>query len=104
MTMSISRRKFVGASAATVGGQLWPRAARSAQNIMSTTPKGVRIEDVSASFEDYLYRAPYRFGGRDVDRVTLLNVSITGRTRSGRPQRGVGSMTMGNVWSFPSKT
>jgi L-alanine-DL-glutamate epimerase-like enolase superfamily enzyme len=102
--MSISRRKFVGASAAAVGRLLWPLAAQSAQQIMAANPKGVRIADVSTSFEDFLYRAPYRFGGRDVDRVTLLNVSITVRTRSGRSARGVGSMTMGNVWAFPSAT
>ena len=33
-----------------------------------------RIEELRTSFEDYLYRAPYKFGGKEVDRVTLLNV------------------------------
>src|SRR2546430_2374789 len=33
-----------------------------------------RIEDLTIGFQDYRYRAPYMFGGREVDRVTLLNV------------------------------
>jgi L-alanine-DL-glutamate epimerase-like enolase superfamily enzyme len=102
--MSISRRKFVGASAAAAGRLVWPHSTRGQLQVMAASSKGVRIEEVSTSCEDFLYRAPYRFGGRDVDRVTLLNVSITVRSRSGRSARGVGSMTMGNVWSFPSKT
>ncbi|PYV15459.1 MAG: hypothetical protein DMG21_15000 [Acidobacteria bacterium] len=86
------------------GLSVWPRPAQSGLEIMAASPKGVRIEEVSLSFEDFLYRAPYRFGGRDVDRVTLLNVSLTVSTRSGKSAGGAGSMTMGNVWAFPSKT
>lgn len=104
MTKSISRRKFVGASAAAVGGWVCPHVVPGGLQIMAASSKGVRIENVSISFEDFHYRAPYRFGGRDVDRVTLLNVAMTVRPRSGRLARGVGSMTMGNVWAFPSKT
>ncbi len=102
--MPISRRKFVGASLAAAGYVALPRLARSAPEIVVPNPQGTRIEDVSIAYEDFLYRAPYRFGGRDVDRVTLLNVSVTVRTPSGRSARGEGSMTLGNVWAFPSKT
>jgi len=35
---------------------------------------GARVEELEVSFEDYRYRAPYKFGGKEVDRVTLLNV------------------------------
>src|SRR5947209_17112735 len=63
----------------------------------------VRVEQVSHSYEDYRYRAPYMFGGSLVDRVTLLNVSCTVRTADGRRAKGFGSMPMGNVWAFPSR-
>jgi L-alanine-DL-glutamate epimerase-like enolase superfamily enzyme len=66
-------------------------------------PTDIRIEEVSHSYEEFLYRAPYVFGGRSVDRVTLLNVHCTVRARDGRIGRGFGSMPLGNVWSFPSK-
>jgi L-alanine-DL-glutamate epimerase-like enolase superfamily enzyme len=64
----------------------------------------VRIEEVRASFEDYLYRAPYLFGGKSVDRVTLLNSEVIIRARDGRTAKGFGSMPLGNVWAYPSKT
>jgi L-alanine-DL-glutamate epimerase-like enolase superfamily enzyme len=64
----------------------------------------VRIAEVRHGYEDYVYRAPYKFGGRVVDRVTLLNVRCRVETRGGRSAWGFGSMTMGNVWAFPSRT
>ncbi|MGI8784677.1 MAG: enolase C-terminal domain-like protein [Acidobacteriota bacterium] len=66
-------------------------------------PTDIRIEDVQFDFEDYLYRAPYQFGGRTADRVTLLNVHCRVTTQAGRSARGFGSMTLGNQWSFPSR-
>ena len=70
------------------------------------TPKqtGIRIESVSLSFEDIRYRSPYKFGGVAVDRATLLNVECIVRTRAGKTAKGFGSMPLGNVWAFPSRT
>ena len=51
-----------------------------------------------------MYRAPYKFGGRVVDRVTLLNVHCRVTTRNGQTAWGFASMTMGNMWAFPSAT
>jgi L-alanine-DL-glutamate epimerase-like enolase superfamily enzyme len=67
-------------------------------------PTDIRIDEVVHSYEDYVYRAPYKFGGRVVDRVTLLNVRCRVTTRSGKTAWGFASMTMGNVWAFPSAT
>ena len=61
-----------------------------------------RIEDIQATFEDYRYRAPYKFGGKEVDRVTLLNVHCRIRTRMGKPATGFAAMPLGNAWSFPA--
>jgi L-alanine-DL-glutamate epimerase-like enolase superfamily enzyme len=63
----------------------------------------IRLEDLSFSYEEHLYRAPYKFGGVPVDRATTLNVNVTARTRDGKTAKGFGSMPMGNVWSFPSR-
>src|SRR6185369_15935934 len=61
-----------------------------------------RIEEIRTEFEDFLYRAPYKFGGKEVDRVTLLNVHCRLRSRGGKTAEGFASMSMGNVWAFPA--
>jgi L-alanine-DL-glutamate epimerase-like enolase superfamily enzyme len=66
-------------------------------------PAALRIEEITHSYQDFRYRAPYKFGGFAVDRVTLLNVECIVRLPSGRTAKGFGSMTMGNNWSFPSR-
>ena len=64
----------------------------------------IQIDHIAFSYQDYLYRTPIKFGGREVDRATLVNVDCTVRTRDGKVSKGFGSMPLGNVWSFPSKT
>jgi L-alanine-DL-glutamate epimerase-like enolase superfamily enzyme len=64
----------------------------------------IQIEHISHSYQDYNYRTPYMFGGSLVDRVTLLNVVCIVRTSDDRRAEGFGSMPMGNVWAFPSRT
>ncbi len=70
--------------------------------IVKSNPTAIRIEEISHSYQDFRYRAPYKFGGFAVDRVTLLNVDCVVSLPNGRTAKGFGSMTMGNVWSFPS--
>jgi L-alanine-DL-glutamate epimerase-like enolase superfamily enzyme len=60
-----------------------------------------RIEELHIGFEDFQYRAPYKFGGKEVDRVTMLNVHCRLRTKAGKSAEGFAAMSMGNVWSFP---
>jgi L-alanine-DL-glutamate epimerase-like enolase superfamily enzyme len=64
----------------------------------------IRVKELRVSYEDFPYRAAYEFGGRSADRVTLLNVHCTVETVAGQAAKGFGSMTMGNLWSFPSYT
>jgi L-alanine-DL-glutamate epimerase-like enolase superfamily enzyme len=71
--------------------------------LAGSPPTDVRIESITHSYQDFKYRAPYKFGGRAVDRVTLLNVECTVRSRDGKTAKGFGSMPMGNVWAFPSQ-
>jgi L-alanine-DL-glutamate epimerase-like enolase superfamily enzyme len=63
----------------------------------------VRIRDISFGYEDFNYRAPLKFGGVAIDRVTILNVDCVVERVSGKKSKGFGSMPLGNVWSFPSK-
>jgi L-alanine-DL-glutamate epimerase-like enolase superfamily enzyme len=74
--------------------------------MLAKSPKttDIRIEAIDIAFEDIRYRAPYKFGGVAVDRATLLNVHATVRTRSGKVAKGFGSMPLGNVWAFPSRS
>ncbi len=90
MNQALSRRSFVGALLA-------------APQIAKQNPLDMRIEQVATSEESYLYRTPIKFGGTVVDRVTLLNVKVQVRNRSGKTAEGFGSMPLGNVWSYPSK-
>jgi len=92
--VKITRRGFLGGLAAV------PLAPAIAKPL----PTDIRIAEVRHEYEDYVYRAPYKFGGRVVDRVTLLNVHCRVETRAGKSAWGFGSMTLGNMWAFPSKT
>jgi L-alanine-DL-glutamate epimerase-like enolase superfamily enzyme len=65
-------------------------------------PTDVRIVDVQADAEYLKYRAPIKFGGRVTTDATLLNVTLTVETRSGRRGQGFGSMPMGNSWAWPT--
>ena len=73
-------------------------------SLAATRSTDARIDEVTFVFEDYKYRTPIKFGGTEVDRVTLLNVNATIRNAAGKMVKGFGSMPLGNVWSFPSKT
>src|SRR5439155_22117816 len=63
----------------------------------------IRIEDISFSYEEFIYRTPIKFGGIALDRATNLNVTCVVRSVNGRVAKGFGSMPLGNVWSFPSR-
>lgn len=88
---SISRRNFFGTAVSL------PAAAA----VVHSRAGDIRVEEVRHSYEDFSYRTPYRFGGRDVDRVTLLNVRCRVRSRDGRTAEGFGSMTLVIAWAWP---
>lgn len=84
--MSVTRREFLAMPA-----------------FLAAAPStDARIEELHTSFEDYLYRAPYKFGGKEVDRVTMLNVRCRLSTKDGKSAEGFAAMPLGNVWSFPA--
>jgi L-alanine-DL-glutamate epimerase-like enolase superfamily enzyme len=106
---ALSRRDLVKAllagPALSLAGCARPRAAgtpSTAPGLFVPRPTDVRIVEVSHEFEEFQYRAPYQFGGRTVDHVTLLNVHCRVRSGGGREAWGFGSMTLGNAWAFPA--
>jgi L-alanine-DL-glutamate epimerase-like enolase superfamily enzyme len=97
--VTITRREFLhAASSAPLAVAAWRAPA-----IAAPKTTDIRVDQVRHWYEDFSYRAPYKFGGRVVDRVTLLNVRCRVTTRNGRSATGFGSMTMGNMWAFPSQ-
>lgn len=70
----------------------------------ATKPTDIAVESIDFGYEDFTYRVPIKFGGSIVDKVTLLNVNCVVKNRAGKTAKGFGSMPLGNVWSFPSKT
>jgi L-alanine-DL-glutamate epimerase-like enolase superfamily enzyme len=93
MASTLTRRAF--ASAAAPAFSILGAARRSTD---------IRVDDVRFTFEDVRYRAPYKFGGVAVDRATILNVRCRVHTGAGKSAEGFGSIPLGNVWAFPSRT
>ena len=66
-------------------------------------PTDITIRDVAIGYEDYTYRTPIKFGGMTLDKVTLLNATMTVEGGTGRRAVGFGSMPLGNIWAWPSR-
>jgi L-alanine-DL-glutamate epimerase-like enolase superfamily enzyme len=62
----------------------------------------VTILEARCSFEAVPFRTPLKFGGRVIDRATLINVDISVETHAGRREAGMGSMPIAAVWAWPS--
>lgn len=98
--MAITRRQFLRTAAAAPA----VLAVSPVAIAVAASRPGIRIDEARFSYEDYLYRTPIKFGGTVLDRVTLLNVDCVVTGPDGRSTRGFGSMPLGNIWAFPSKT
>lgn len=98
----ITRRTFLRGVAMSPALGLLSCGPREHRRPVPSGPTRIRIDDISHGYEDFLYRTPIKFGGTEVDRVTLLNVHCVVSTSGGRTAKGFGSMPLGNVWSFPS--
>src|SRR6476661_1367321 len=101
-TRGLTRRALLQRACAAPVLALAGRHPLGAPATIMARPNDIRILEVDHGFEDFQYRAPYQFGGRSVDRVTLLNVNCRVRTGGGREAWGFGSMTLGNAWAFPA--
>jgi L-alanine-DL-glutamate epimerase-like enolase superfamily enzyme len=99
-----TRRNFFRKAAGVSGGISIGNLSAGVTILSASTRKtDIRIEDISHSYQEYLYRTPNKFAGTVVDRATIMTVQCKVRTSSGKVVKGFGSMPLGNVWSFPSK-
>jgi L-alanine-DL-glutamate epimerase-like enolase superfamily enzyme len=64
----------------------------------------ITINSVSNTSVNFSYRQPMKFGGRVVEEVTVLRTEIEISSAAGKKKAvGIGEMTMGNAWAWPSK-
>lgn len=106
-----SRRRLVEGLCLAPLALALPRVTRASENghafgqpgpaVRASRPTDIRVLEVVHGYEHHTYRAPYMFGGRSVDEVTILNVQVRVRTGAGIESWGFGSMTLGNAWAFP---
>ncbi len=99
---TLSRRTLLRSVIAAPLAPLARADQTAAPAVRASRPRDIRIVEVGFAFEEHRYRAPYQFGGRTVDRVTILNVECRVRCGDGREAWGFGSMTLGNAWAFPA--
>jgi L-alanine-DL-glutamate epimerase-like enolase superfamily enzyme len=99
----VSRREFLRRHC--VVPLLIPCGLGVSRAVSSTSieSNGLRIDEISHEYEEFRYRTPYKFGGKEVDRATIVNVRCIAHLPNGRSAHGFGSMPLGNVWSFPSE-
>ncbi len=69
---------------------------------MNNRDKDVTITDVQTSIAQHALRTPIKFGGRVTTALPILNVSMRVSGTGGRQASGIGSMPIGNSWSWPS--
>jgi L-alanine-DL-glutamate epimerase-like enolase superfamily enzyme len=98
-----TRRNFLQA-AGTVGCKAGVAAITSGFGIVSgsTRKSDIRIEDLSLSYQEYIYRAPVKFAGSLMNRASVLTVKCTVRTAEGKIAHGFGTMPFNHIFSYPS--
>jgi L-alanine-DL-glutamate epimerase-like enolase superfamily enzyme len=97
-----TRRAFVK-NAAAVAGLGTARASGGIEILSAATKQSdVRIERISCSYEEHVFRTPLKFALTVVDRATVLTVNCTVRTRAGKVGAGFGTMLLNYAFSFPS--
>jgi L-alanine-DL-glutamate epimerase-like enolase superfamily enzyme len=99
-----TRRGLLKQAGAATGAILAGGPARFSILSAAALKSDIRVKDVALAYEEYKYRTPIKFGGHVVDRASILNVNCLVETRDGKVTKGFGSMPLGNIWSFPSKT
>src|SRR5262245_330585 len=90
-----TRRTFVKSATAVVSG-ICTAGVVGGFTILSRDKKkaDVRIEDVSISFEEFVFRTPLKFAQTVVDRQTMLTVECTVRSAEGKEAKGFGTLPL----------
>lgn len=66
-------------------------------------PTDIRVREAELTMTHVPYRVPLKFGGVPTTHATICDVRVRVETRAGQSAWGSGSMSLGNVWAFPSK-
>ncbi len=64
----------------------------------------ITILEARCTFETTPFRSPLKFGGRVMDRGSIVNVELRVETRGKRSEAGFGSMPVAPVWAWPSSS
>jgi L-alanine-DL-glutamate epimerase-like enolase superfamily enzyme len=64
----------------------------------------IRIVSFRSERQNFDYRTPIKFGGRVVKDVTVQRTCVTIEEKGKRRACGIGEMTLGTAWAWPSKT
>ena len=98
----ISRRTVLGWT--TMGGTAALAAGRIVlgRRTPPTRVTDIRLENVSIEFEEFAFRAPFKFAGAVVDRQTMLTARVEVRSESGQKARGFGVAPLNYTFAFPS--
>ncbi len=104
MTRREFSKTFITLGAATTLSPALASAGLAKAPAVRTSVAGrvLRIEEATYSIAEYPTRTPLKFGGSVVNRLAVLDVRCVVRAPDGRTATGLGSMTLGNAWSFPS--
>jgi L-alanine-DL-glutamate epimerase-like enolase superfamily enzyme len=99
-----TRRTFAKSAAAVTGG-ICTGALSGGVLVLATSRKqtDVRVERVSCSYQEYVFRAPLKFARAVVNRQTMIKVQCTVRTAEGKAAQGFGILPLNHTFSFPSK-
>lgn len=73
---------------------------------MATLAKSskLKIVQLKSDRKSFDYRMPIKFGGRVVKDVVLQRTCVTLELNGKQRGHGIGEMTMGSAWAWPSKT
>ena len=83
---------------------LLSQSIRLAELIMSKNSK-ITVVDAESEKFPFVYRSPLKFGGRVVKDVTVFRTTIAIEDKAKKKLAfGMGEMTMGTAWAWPSKT
>ena len=103
--MKITRRNFVKNAGALTGGMVASSLTGCAAIPSGSSRKksDVRIEQITYSYDEYIFRAPVGFAGALADRASIVTVKCSVRTAGGKVASGFGTMPFNHIFSFPSK-
>ena len=99
-----TRRTFIQGAAALAAGLSSARRSSGIELLVGSAKKSdVRIERVSSSYEEHIFRAPLKFALSVVNRQTMVTVECKIRTLAGKLATGFGTLPLNYVFSYPSR-